>query len=263
MAKVASCLGTIAVVATAKDIPLFLPQGSGFGPADIGVVINIGDPQSVAVGAAYQKARSIPAANVVQLNFSTGEVLAQADFFPAYAAMTAALPATVQALALTWLWPYRVDCMSVTSALAFNFSEKYCGALALCGPLEGSRRRLHVSVPPRRQLPTLHPDSAEPLLQLVLHGALHGLWHPPCHAHCRVRRAAEGMLLLILRLRLLLAGQAWITRCLPACPCDVVEQVGHGGSAVDDRDGSGFRWHAPAREWRPLSHTGLGSFGTS
>lgn len=165
-------VAAFAAVVAAKDVPLFLPQGSGLSAAQIGIVINVRDPQSVAVGAAYQKARTIPGSNVVQLNFSTGEVLSQAEFFPAFAALSVALPSTVQALALTWLWPYRVDCMSVTSAFALNFSEKYCGA-------SGSALRSDVSIrlvgsrSLRRELPALHADGAFTLLQLVFYEPFH------------------------------------------------------------------------------------------
>ena len=35
-------------------------------------------------------------------------------------------PEHVQAFVLTWAAPYRVDCMSITSAFAFGFDEQYC-----------------------------------------------------------------------------------------------------------------------------------------
>lgn len=114
-------------------LPVFLPPAA-FGPAQVGVVINDADPQSVTVGLAYQGARTIPPRNVVHLNFSTGQVLSREEFFSVYATLSSALPSGIQALALTWLWPYRVDCMSVTSAFAFNFSEKYCGNYPPCNP---------------------------------------------------------------------------------------------------------------------------------
>jgi uncharacterized protein (TIGR03790 family) len=131
---IASVLCSVAAaIPFSGSIPVALPS-SGLSPAQVGVVINDADPQSVAVGTAYQAARQIPPRNMVHLSFSAIEVLPQAEFFAAFANLSAALPSGVQSLALTWLWPYRVDCMSVTSAFAFNFSSKYCGNYPPCTP---------------------------------------------------------------------------------------------------------------------------------
>jgi hypothetical protein len=84
----------------------------GLTPHQLAVVINKNDSQSMAVGAAYVAARGIPSTNVVTLEFATGPILSAATFAVAKAQLDAALVGTpVQALALTWLWPYRVDCM--------------------------------------------------------------------------------------------------------------------------------------------------------
>ncbi len=95
-------------------------------PAEIAILINDQDPQSVAVGAYYQTARSIPASNVVTLSFATGNVLSSQDFGAVKSQLDAALGDDIQALALTWTTPYRVDCMSVSAAFALGFDDKYC-----------------------------------------------------------------------------------------------------------------------------------------
>jgi hypothetical protein len=60
-------------------------------PDELAILVNTADPQSVAVGAYYQNARAIPAANVVELTLPTDAVLSEADFTTAKAAVDAAL----------------------------------------------------------------------------------------------------------------------------------------------------------------------------
>jgi len=98
-------------------------------------VINDQDPVSVALGAYYQQARGIAADRVVTLSFPTDPVLSPTEFEPLKVELDAALPAEVQALALTWTTPYRVGCMSVTSAFALGFDDIYCNTTGgACGP---------------------------------------------------------------------------------------------------------------------------------
>ncbi len=113
---------------------LLLPK-SGLAPGELGVLVNQSDPQSQAVAAHYVAARKIPAANVVTLSFPVTEVMTEADFAIAKAAADAALGPKIQALAITWTTPYRVSCMSVTSAFALGFDKKHCNTTGgACGP---------------------------------------------------------------------------------------------------------------------------------
>jgi uncharacterized protein (TIGR03790 family) len=103
-----------------------LPRAS-IRASELGLVINEDDPQSVAVGTYYQTKRGIPAANVVRLKFSAKtSVMDEATFKPLKAKLDKALGNNVQALALTWMLPYRVSCMSVTAAFSLGFNAKYC-----------------------------------------------------------------------------------------------------------------------------------------
>ena len=56
------------------------PPHRGIVANQLAVVMNAADTQSVAVGTAYVAARRVPAANVVTLNFSTGQILSQHEF---------------------------------------------------------------------------------------------------------------------------------------------------------------------------------------
>ncbi|MBC8072665.1 MAG: TIGR03790 family protein [Deltaproteobacteria bacterium] len=105
---------------------VILPRLS-IGADELGVLVNDDDPQSVAVAEYYVAARQIPAKNVVHLSLPVGaNVLSLVDFAAAKAIVDASLGVDIQALAITWTLPYRVDCMSVTSAFALGFDTQYC-----------------------------------------------------------------------------------------------------------------------------------------
>ncbi len=108
---------------------------------ELAVLVNDMDPQSVALGEAYVAMRGVPEANVVHLSFEvTGAVMDEATFDTQYAAVQAALPDTVQAQLITWTTPYRVECMSVTSAFALGFDRIHCNTTGEgCGPTAAIR----------------------------------------------------------------------------------------------------------------------------
>jgi len=108
------------------EAKILLPR-TGIAADELAVIINDDDPQSREVGAYYVKARDIPAGNVIHVAFPPARATLPRDEFAALQKIIAtATPAHVQAYAVTWTAPYRVDCMSLTSALAFGFDEKYC-----------------------------------------------------------------------------------------------------------------------------------------
>ncbi|GAB1720654.1 MAG: hypothetical protein NTAFB09_23850 [Nitrosospira sp.] len=96
-------------------------------PDDVAVVINDSDPLSRRVGDYYQKMRHIPQANMIHVRFEPGRSsISKEDFLEIKERIDRNTPAHVQAYAVAWTAPYRVDCMSLTSALAFGFDERYC-----------------------------------------------------------------------------------------------------------------------------------------
>ncbi|MCC6524245.1 MAG: TIGR03790 family protein [Polyangiaceae bacterium] len=102
-----------------------LPRES-LGASELGVVVNAGDPQSIAVGSYYAAARGIPADHIVNVLLPVADVVSQQDFATAKAIVDAALGPEIQGLVLTWTRPYRADCMSITSAFALGFDPAYC-----------------------------------------------------------------------------------------------------------------------------------------
>lgn len=94
---------------------------------DLAVVINESDPLSVAIGEYYQSRRGIPAENVVRVRFdATRASLGAQEFARVRAEVASRTPAHAQAYALTWARPYRVDCMSITTAFAAGYQPAFC-----------------------------------------------------------------------------------------------------------------------------------------
>lgn len=109
--------------------PTVLLPKSGLTASEVVVVANARDPQSVEVAAHYVQARGLPPENRITLDFAVPSdgVMTEATFDAIHAEVQAATPATAQAYAIAWTSPYRVDCMSLTSAFAFGFDTSFCG----------------------------------------------------------------------------------------------------------------------------------------
>lgn len=115
---------------------VILPR-NGLVAEDLALLINDDDPASREIGAYYQKVRRIPSANVIHVRFPPGRTtLGKDEFLALKARVDQATPAQVQAFAVAWTTPYRVGCMSITSALAFGFDERFCSTT--CGPTAAS-----------------------------------------------------------------------------------------------------------------------------
>ncbi|MDY0005332.1 MAG: TIGR03790 family protein [Spongiibacteraceae bacterium] len=113
--------------ALADDWPqLQLPE-AGINPRTLAVIANRQDPLSLAIADYYLKARNIPADNLVLVSFAPGQAnMHPGEFAVLRRQIEAATPAAVQAYATTWTQPYRVGCMSFTSALSFGYDRSYC-----------------------------------------------------------------------------------------------------------------------------------------
>ena len=129
-------LGAMAVAD--EKTPSAASAAAGIDHTNIAVIVNAADPLSVAVGEYYAHERHIPTRNVIRVRFPAGTPELQVEEFRRVKAeVAAATPSYVQAYALTWAAPYRVGCMSITSAFAFGFDDAYCGTG--CRPTRFSR----------------------------------------------------------------------------------------------------------------------------
>ena len=108
---------------------LLLLSGKAFAldASKVAVVINDNDPLSVKIGRYYAQARGISPFNIARIRLPhTRPVLSSGDFKQLSKKIYAQIPADTQAIVLTWRSPYRVDCMSITSAFTFGFARRYC-----------------------------------------------------------------------------------------------------------------------------------------
>ena len=135
-----------AAAAACAEPQVILPR-TGLTAGELGLVVNEEDPLSREIGAYYAEARRIPAGNVIRVRFAPGRTaLPREEFEQLREEIVRATPAHVQAWAVAWAAPYRAGCMSLTSALAFGFDERFCSAS--CGPTAPS---------PYFNSPSLHP----------------------------------------------------------------------------------------------------------
>lgn len=111
-------------------VTLSSPVGNAaaLGAKELAVIVNDRDPLSVAIADYYVQRRSIPAGNVVHVNLDPARsTLGAKEFATLKASIDIRVTRHVQAFALTWVRPYRVECMSIAAALALGFDADYCG----------------------------------------------------------------------------------------------------------------------------------------
>jgi len=144
-----------------KPLPLLLcawlllavavPAAARIGPETLGVLVNANDEHSVVAGEYYLRARGIPARNLVRLEVPAGAAsLSREAFAELQAELLRRAPPGIQAWAVMWRKPYRVECMSITSALAFGFDRAWCAE-----GCEPTRRSPWFDSPLRRPAGTL------------------------------------------------------------------------------------------------------------
>ena len=93
----------------------------------LAVVVNTLDPLSVQIGDYYAAKRRIPFQNLIKVSFAPGKSdLNRSQFEAIKLQVDRQSRASIQAYALTWVSPYRVDCMSITTAFAFGFDRAFC-----------------------------------------------------------------------------------------------------------------------------------------
>jgi uncharacterized protein (TIGR03790 family) len=94
---------------------------------ELAVIVNTLDPLSVQIGDYYARQRQISFQNVIKVSFPPGgTMLTREEFEAIKAQIDRQTQPYVQAYALTWAAPYRVECMSITAALAFGFDIAFC-----------------------------------------------------------------------------------------------------------------------------------------
>ena len=105
--------------------------------SDLAVIVNDADPVSVRIGQYYKTRRHLPEGNVIHVRFTAGRsTMSRAEFQRVKIEVDKATPRHIQAYALAWTQPYRVGCMSITTAIAMGFDSAFCSKS--CAPTRPS-----------------------------------------------------------------------------------------------------------------------------
>ncbi len=93
----------------------------------LAIIVNTLDPLSVRIGDYYAARRKISFQNYIRVSFPPRKtVLTREEFDAIEAEVDRQTLPNVQAYAITWAAPYRVECMSITTAFAFGFDRAFC-----------------------------------------------------------------------------------------------------------------------------------------
>ncbi len=102
--------------------------------SQLAVVYNESDPDSEAIAYYYAQHRHIPDHHMVPISIDTPRhTLDEKSFGRLLNEVIAKTSDYVEAFVLAWTLPFRVECMSITSAFAFGFDRRHCAEE--CGPI--------------------------------------------------------------------------------------------------------------------------------
>ena len=95
-------------------------------PEQIAIIVNTQDSRSVETAKYYQQKRRIPTENIIKVQFPVVDTMDRFLFSAIRKQIILLTPEHVQFYALAWSQPYRVTCMSITSAMTFGFDRSFC-----------------------------------------------------------------------------------------------------------------------------------------
>ena len=95
--------------------------------SQIAIVVNTNDAESRLIADYYRNKRNIPEQNIIEISLPAKQIsIGEKQFNRVYQQVKAKSADTVQYYALAWSKPFKVACMSITSAFAFGFDEAFC-----------------------------------------------------------------------------------------------------------------------------------------
>ncbi|VAW46921.1 FIG00561498: hypothetical protein [hydrothermal vent metagenome] len=106
-------------------ITVELPQ-QGITAQNIGILVKNNDALSLRTALLYKQERNIPEAHIFYLDLPNKASMSPKQFDQLYQNLMSQVGDDIQAFVATWKAPYRVGCMSITSALAFGYDQKWC-----------------------------------------------------------------------------------------------------------------------------------------
>lgn len=121
-----NCSASVSVAAGLSKLYSSLPAITA---NELGVIVNDSDPLSIKIAKYYQQQRNIPEQNIIHIKFSTWhKVLPISTFKQIKKTVDKKTPEHVQAYVLTWMKPYRVGCMSISTAFAAGYNASFCAS---------------------------------------------------------------------------------------------------------------------------------------
>ena len=162
-------------------------KAAGFKAAQLALVINDDEPNSVEIGEYYRQARNVPAENIVHVRIPHRPRKLDADQFRQLKEqIDAKLGPHIDAVLMVWTAPYAVECNSITSAYTLGLDANLC--TAPCGPAKPSPYFNATSAHPYAEhgmrlsmlLPT---DSVEAAKALIGRGMVTGFSAPAASAY--------------------------------------------------------------------------------
>jgi len=106
--------------------PLYHPTPA-LSPQDLAIIVNDNEPLSQQIADYYRQQRHIPLEQVIHIRLPAHRTtLSPGEFERIRQQVETKTPKQVQAYLLTWLQPFRVDCMSITTAFAIGFDPAFC-----------------------------------------------------------------------------------------------------------------------------------------
>jgi len=120
MTLIRLCVAVVSLVFSSTASAVYAGQ-------QLAIVVNANDPQSKRIADYYQLKRGIPDEHVITVDLPVDKkAIGQNKFDQVYQQLKERTPPNIQFYALAWSQPYKVGCMSITSAFAFGFDEAYC-----------------------------------------------------------------------------------------------------------------------------------------
>lgn len=141
LASVVVVVGVGWMAMARMPLPKFLtnapdPPNSPLGARHLALVVNGADPLSEAMGAQYSRARGLKPEQVIRVRFPAGRpALTAEEFQSLFQQVKRQTPRQTQAYVLAWAAPWRVECVSITSAFAFGRIRSTCDNTCRATPL--------------------------------------------------------------------------------------------------------------------------------
>ncbi|MYM65278.1 TIGR03790 family protein [Pseudoduganella sp. FT55W] len=155
-------------------------------PAQLALVINDDEPNSVEIGEYYRQQRNVPAENVVHVRIPDRPRKLDAEQFRLLKEqIDAKLGPHIEAVLMVWTAPYAVECNSITSAYTLGFDSAVCATP--CGPAKVNpyfnTTTPHPHAEHGMRLAMLMPtDSVEQAKALIGRGVVSGFSTPAANA---------------------------------------------------------------------------------